>query len=63
MTDQELLEMPYNLQFVAKTSGKKRTVKEKQKLMRECRVIECCVNILHIPFAKRVFKFNKITQD
>ena len=31
--------------------------------MRECRVIEGCVNILHTPFAKGIFDFEQITQD
>ena len=43
--------------------GKKRGVQEKQKLMRELRVIESCVNILHLPFASGEFDFDKITQD
>lgn len=55
--------MPYDLDYVAENTGKKKTVKEKQKLMRELRVIESCVNILHIPFAKGVFSFSEIKQD
>jgi len=31
--------------------------------MRELRVIESCVNILHIPFANGVFSFQEIKQD
>ena len=31
--------------------------------MRECRVIEACVNILHVPFAMKVHQFNEMTQD
>ena len=31
--------------------------------MRELRVIESCINILHVPFAKGIFCFSDITQD
>ena len=31
--------------------------------MRELRVIEACVQILHVPFATEQFDFKKITQD
>ena len=38
-------------------------MQEKQQLMRDLRVIESCVQILHVPFAKLVFDFRKLTQD
>ena len=53
--------MPYSLEAVDKQTGKKRKVKEKQKLMRELRVIESCVNILYVPFVKGAFNFLEIT--
>ena len=31
--------------------------------MRELRVIESCVQILHLPFATGVFNFKEMTQD
>ena len=57
----ELLEMPYSLEMVALTTGKKRRLQERQKLMRECRVTEACVNILYLPFATEgLFNFMEI---
>ena len=35
----------------------------KQKIMRELRVIECLVDILHVPFACGAFEYVKLTQD
>jgi len=33
----------------------------KQKIMRELRVIECLVDILHVPFACGAFEYVKLT--
>ena len=58
-----LLNEPYSLELNEIIMGRKRRVQEKQRLVRELRVIESCVQILHVPFAKGAFIFSKITQN
>ena len=58
-----MLEAPYTLELNEIIQGHKRRVQEKQRLVRELRVIEQCVQILHIPFAKGTHDFKEITQD
>ena len=63
LEEEDFLNAPYSMEANDKIKSKMRKVKEKQKLMRELRVIESCVQILYLPFATGVFNFNKMTQD
>jgi hypothetical protein len=62
-SEEELFDAPYSLKVREIQNGKKKAMCEKQKLMRELRVIEAVVQILHIPFATKIFDFSQITQD
>ena len=55
--------MPYSLKVNEIIMGRRRRVQEKQRLVRELRVIESCVQIIHLPFARGSFNFREITQD
>lgn len=58
-----LLNMPFSLEVNRIYTDRKRRLQEKQKLTRELKVIEACVQILYIPFAKGAFDFAKINQE
>ena len=60
---EQILDQPYSMEANDKIKSKVRILKEKQKLMREMRVIEQCVQILHVPFAANVFSFKDMQQD
>ena len=53
--EEELLGLPYSLEANEIVMGRERRKKEKQKIMRELRVIESCVQILYVPFANGTF--------
>ena len=53
--EEELLGLPYSLEANEIVMGRERRKKEKQKIMRELRVIESCVQILYVPFANGAF--------
>ena len=59
--EQAMLDAPYSLKEFEVIMGRKRRVQAKQRLVRELRVIESCIQILHIPFAKKAFKYREIT--
>ena len=61
--EEEMLNKPYSLEVTEVIMGRRRRRQEKQRLVRELRVIEACVPILHVPFAKGAFVFRNITQD
>lgn len=46
-----LMNTPYSLKSNDEFARKQRNLQIKQKYMRELRVIECIVDLLHMPFA------------
>ena len=54
------LEMPFSLEVNDLYISKARKRLQKQKIMRELRVVEQCVDILHTPFASGNFKFKEL---
>ena len=61
--DDNFLHAPYSMEANDKINGRLHKVKEKQKLMRELRVVESCVQILYLPFITKVNDFAKIKQE
>lgn len=49
--DHYLLDTPYSLKYNDEFAKRKSNLNIKQKYMRELRVVECIVDILHMPFA------------
>ena len=58
-----LMDTPYSLKSNDEFARKERNLRIKQKYMRELRVVECIVDILHMPFASGAFNFMEIKQD
>ena len=61
--DGDSLESPFNTitnDLITQVYNRR---KNKQKTMRELKVIEACINILFLPFATKSFDFEKITMD
>lgn len=55
--DTQNLEAPFSIEVNDSVTAKMLLKRQKQKLMRELRVIESCVQILHLPFALKIFRF------
>lgn len=49
--EQCIMDAPYSLKSNDEITKRKRNLQTKQKYMRELRVVECIVDILHMPFA------------
>ena len=58
-----VLDAPFSIKSNDNFTAVQMRIAYKQKIMRELRVIECLVEILHIPFACGAFNFTKMTQD
>ena len=58
-----LMDTPYSLKSNDEFARKQRNLQVKQKYMRELRVIECIVDILHMPFASGAFVFTELKQE
>lgn len=61
--DKYQMDLPYDLKNNDEFDRKRRGLQIKQKYMRELRVVECIVDILHMPFASGQFNFMELTQD
>jgi hypothetical protein len=57
------MDTPYSLKYNDEFERQRRNLQLKQKYMRELRVIECLVDILHMPFASGAFNFMALKQD
>lgn len=55
-----LMDTPYSLKSNDEFARKERNLQIKQKYMREMRVVECIVDILHMPFASGAFVFEDL---
>lgn len=55
------LDVPFSIKSNDSLSAKMDRLAIKQKIMRELRVIECLVDILHVPFACGAFEYVKLT--
>jgi hypothetical protein len=59
--EQYIMDTPYSLKSNDEIAKRKRNLQTKQKYMRELRVVECIVDILHMPFASGQFDFMALT--
>lgn len=57
------MDTPYSLKSNDEFARKERNLQIKQKYMREMRVVECIVDILHMPFASGAFVFEDLKQE
>lgn len=58
-----VMDTPYSLRSNDEFAKKGKNLQIKQKYMRELRVIECIVDILHMPFASGAFVFEELKQE